>query len=307
MLSTLSTKAHSRKICTFAYAANQLLEVDGLEHCTTVLNLVETLVLPEVARFGEVKGNETMRLVVLLVVRVLCLEIKEGSLTRSTHLLTQWIRNPSPWKSELEGALGYLVSDTVNDYLRCLTPPQIENDELPKIARVFSSLGPLPGDVQKSIMTTCFPKLCDVRFLRSIYTLGCSQILQRLAAELITTPDPSITELMLLTAKRYPQVFFKPLFLCAASNKELIIANYLRILITLSTYLPNILTSNAEMMSVASMGNLSNTGSTEETNNPTWEQARLGHCVVMVELITRLRIVRKSAVGLFGLPLKRNI
>ena len=109
-----------------------------------------------------------------------------------------------------------------------------------------------------------------------------------------------------MTAKRYPQVFFKPLFLCAASNKELIIANYLRILITLSAYLPNVLTSNAEMMSVALMGNLPNTRSTNETGNPTWEQARLGHCIVMVELISRLRTLRKSTVGLLFLPLKRS-
>lgn len=170
-LSTLSTKAHSRKICTFAHAANKLLEVDGLDHCATVLNIVETLVLPEVARFGKVRGNETMRLVVLLVVQVLCLETGEGRLTRSAHILTQWVRNSSPWKFELEGALGYLASNTISIHLHRLTPLQIENDDLSKVARVFGSLGPLPGDVQKSIITTCFPKLCDVRSLQSPYTL----------------------------------------------------------------------------------------------------------------------------------------
>lgn len=167
-LSTLSTKAHSRKICTFAHAANQLLEVDGLDHCATVLNIVETLVLPEVMKFGKAKGNVTMRLVVLLVVQVLCLETGEGRLTRSAHLLTQWVRNSSPWKFELEGAFGYLVSDTVSIHLHFLTSLQIESDELSKVARAFSSLGPLPGDVQKSIITACFPKLCDVRLSQSI-------------------------------------------------------------------------------------------------------------------------------------------
>lgn len=129
---------------------------------------------------------------------------------------------------------------------------------------------------------------------------------QRLSAESTTIPDPSITELLLLIAKRYPQVFFKPLFSCAASNKELAIANYLRILITLSAYLPNILTSNAEMMSVALMGNLTNGGSNDEASDPTWEQARLGHCVIVVELISRMRTLRKSPVGLLGLLLRRS-
>jgi len=140
----------------------------------------------------------------------------------------------------------------------------------------------------------------------SLRYLGYSTLSQRLAAEPIATPDPSITELLLSVAKRYPQVFFKPLFLCAASNKELTIANYLRILITLSTYLPNILTSNPEMMSVALMGNLSNTGSVDETIDPPWEQARLGHCVILLELISRMRTLRKSAVCLLGLPFRTN-
>ena len=140
----------------------------------------------------------------------------------------------------------------------------------------------------------------------SLHYLSCLTFSQRLAAESITTPDPSIKELLLSIAKRYPQVFFKPLFLCAASNKELTIANYLRILITLSTYLPNILTSNAEMMSVALMGNLSNTESVDETIDPTWEQARLGHCVILVELISRMRTLRKSAVCLLGLPFRTS-
>jgi hypothetical protein len=89
--------------------------VDGLDQCSTVLDIIETLVLPEVARFGKTKGNETMRLVVLLVVQILCLETKDGRLTRSVHLLTQWVRNSSPWKFELEGALTYLVRDTLGN------------------------------------------------------------------------------------------------------------------------------------------------------------------------------------------------
>lgn len=112
-----------------------------------------------------------MRLVVLLVVQVLCLETGEGRLTRSAHLLTQWIRNPSPWKFELEGALGYLVSDAADIHDDFLTPLQIRNDELSKVGRVFSSLGRLPGDAQKSIIAACFPELCDVRVSRFTRTL----------------------------------------------------------------------------------------------------------------------------------------
>jgi hypothetical protein len=145
-----------------------------------------------------------------------------------------------------------------------------------------------------------------VLFRLLVHTLVYSTASQRFAVESITIPDPSVAELLLSIAKRYPQVFFRPLFSCAASNREVIIANYLRILVTLSTYLPNILTSNAEMMSVALMGNLSNTGSTDEAKNPTWEQARLGHCVVVVELISRLKTLRKSTVSFFDMLANRS-
>lgn len=216
-LSALSTKAHSRKICTFARAANKLLEVDGLNHCATVLDIVETLILPEVARFGKVKGNETMRLVVLLVMEVLCLEAGESRLTRSAHLLTQWIRNPSPWKFELEGALSYLVGDVVDIHNYFLTPLQIENDELSKIGRVFSSLGRLPGDVQKSITAACFPGLCDVRVLRSTYALG--SVIQRFHRGLLRRQRQHQTHLSRSCCSRPPNDI--PIFFSSPCSRAL--------------------------------------------------------------------------------------
>ena len=59
-------------------------------------------------------------------------------------------------------------------------------------------------------------------------------------------------------------------------------------------------------MSVALMGNLPNTASTDETTSPTWEQARLGHCVIMVELINRLKALRKGAVSSLVLPSNKS-
>ena len=58
-----------------------------------------------------------MRLVVLLVVQILCLDVKEGRMTRSIHLFTQWVRNSSPWRFELDGALSYLVCDSFGSFL----------------------------------------------------------------------------------------------------------------------------------------------------------------------------------------------
>lgn len=57
-----------------------------------------------------------MRLIVLLVVQILYLETTGGKLTRSVQLLTHWVRDPSPWKFELEGALSNLVRTNISEF-----------------------------------------------------------------------------------------------------------------------------------------------------------------------------------------------
>jgi hypothetical protein len=61
-------------------------------HCTILSRYacsIETLILPEFARFGKAEGNEVVRLVVLLVVQILCLESKDARLALSVQLLTR--------------------------------------------------------------------------------------------------------------------------------------------------------------------------------------------------------------------------
>jgi hypothetical protein len=87
----------------------------------------------------------------------------------------------------------------------------------------------------------------------------------------------------------YPQIFYKPLFGCAASSKELTVQNYLAILSIISRFLPGFWTRDAEMVSVALMSDGTNKSS---ESKPTWGKARLGQSALLVELIDQAHLLR---------------
>jgi hypothetical protein len=89
----------------------------------------------------------------------------------------------------------------------------------------------------------------------------------------------------------YPQIFYKPLFACAASSKELTVQNYLAILTAISGFLPDFWTRDVEMLSVAIMSDGANKPS-EAT--PTWGKARLGQSALLVELIGYIQALRNK-------------
>jgi hypothetical protein len=93
----------------------------------------------------------------------------------------------------------------------------------------------------------------------------------------------------------YPQIFYKPLFACAASSKELTVQNCLAVLTIISRFLPNFLTRDAEMLSVALMSE----GTTNKPSGakPTWGKARLGQSALLVELISRVQALRITEVS----------
>jgi len=87
----------------------------------------------------------------------------------------------------------------------------------------------------------------------------------------------------------YPQVFYKPVFVCAASSKELTVQNYLAILTVISRFLPDFWIRDAEMISVALMSD--GTSKPSETKG-VWGKARLGQSALLVELIGRVQAMR---------------
>lgn len=89
----------------------------------------------------------------------------------------------------------------------------------------------------------------------------------------------------------YPQIFYKPLFACAASSKELTIQNHLSTLTVISRFLPDFWTRDSEMISVALM---SDGVSKPSKLKPTWGKERLGQSALLVELIGHIQSVRTA-------------
>ena len=108
----------------------------------------------------------------------------------------------------------------------------------------------------------------------------------------------TLTRLLTLFATMSPQVFYKPLFLCAASAKEETVTKQMATLMTLGRFMPSFWTSDAEMLSVALMSDPGSTnnskGKLKEGELPQWGKPRLGQTMIVLELITSLQTIRKE-------------
>ena len=89
----------------------------------------------------------------------------------------------------------------------------------------------------------------------------------------------------------YPQIFYKPLFACAASSKDLTVQNHLAVMTAISRFLPDFWIRDAEMLSVALMSEGANKRSDAK---PVWGKARLGQSALLAELIYRAQDERKA-------------
>lgn len=106
-------------------------------------------------------------------------------------------------------------------------------------------------------------------------------------------PCAPLTNLLDTIARLYPQVFYKPLFSCAASSKEFTVVNHLCVIVIVSKFLPDFWIRDAEMMSVALMSDAGGRKATiSENGNRTWAKARLGQSVLLLELIGRIQAAR---------------
>ncbi len=65
----------------------------------------------------------------------------------------------------------------------------------------------------------------------------------------------------------------------------------IRILLVLSEHVPDLFVGDAEMMAVALVSNVGSTvgkGKARASDTPQWGKARVGQCVLMMELLTQL-------------------
>lgn len=94
-----------------------------------------------------------------------------------------------------------------------------------------------------------------------------------------------------MVSRAYPKLFFKPIFTCAASAKDLTIGTQLCVLTCLAKYLPDFWFRDADMVSVALMSDPAGAKS-PPAQNGAWGRARTGQSVLLVELVTAIRAAR---------------
>ncbi|KAL5504188.1 hypothetical protein ACEPAH_8262 [Sanghuangporus vaninii] len=137
------------------------------------------------------------------------------------------------------------------------------------------------------------------------------QFQERIVDDFPGSSNDHLSRLLASFAVIHPQVFYKPLFVCAASVREETVAHQLAILVGIEHYMPNFWTSDAEMVSVALMsdpgGSGLGKGKAKEGQTPMWGKARLGQTLVLLELVKKLKNIREefhdkrdNAMGLNG-------
>lgn len=106
-------------------------------------------------------------------------------------------------------------------------------------------------------------------------------------------PCEPLSEFLQLVSRAYPKVFFKPIFTCAASAKDLTIAMQLSVLTCIARYMPDLWCRDADMMSVALMSDPAGAKVRSNEGNVTWGRTRMGQLVLLLELIAFMQRVRR--------------
>ncbi|KAG6850090.1 hypothetical protein H0H93_001223 [Arthromyces matolae] len=201
---------------------------------------------------------EAMMNVVNAVWELICME-KDKEVSRwALSLVHSWYRGLSIWKSSLDSTLQDFISKGAWSKV------------IPKLTTLVRLL---PDEVRKPAVIFLLPSLYD---------------------RLVEAPPPypcaPLTNLLDIIAHLYPQVFYKPLFLCAASSKEFTVVNHLCIICIVSKFLPDFWIRDAEMVSIALMSDGGK--KVPEADRKTWAKPRLGQAVVMLELIAFIQSAR---------------
>ncbi|KAJ7697002.1 hypothetical protein B0H17DRAFT_1130650 [Mycena rosella] len=176
-------------------------------------------------------------------------------------LLAQWYRAvDTEWKKCIDGAVQRSISQSA----------------WPAALTVLSTLlDSLPEDVRKPLISVVLPTLAD-----------------RLVDDPPAHPCLSLTDFLDKVSQLYPPFFHKPLFSCAASNKDFTVMNHPCAITAISRFLPDFWTRDAEMMSVALLS--SSKANAPANGEPVWGAARPGQSVLLGEIIGGIQAVLRT-------------
>ncbi|OSC98071.1 hypothetical protein PYCCODRAFT_1375895 [Trametes coccinea BRFM310] len=270
-LTPLLTTMTWRKLKSFINASITLLS-SALSHARTavedadvIIHLLRTRILPEVEAmqddtFGVV--SEIRSSVVRLVLELLCVR---GSADREYLMVyfCHWFQDGGPWKQSVDKSLQDFLANTDWNIILRVVPMFIEE---------------FPQEIRAALVPSLLPPLSE-----------------RLMSDPPEHPCAPLTDFLESMAATCPKAFFKPVFTCAASMKELTIANQLCGLYAISRFYPGLWTHDAEMMSIALMTDpkTARTATSEQGGEASKGKARYGQLVLVVELLQHLKQVRQ--------------
>ncbi|KAF8965019.1 hypothetical protein BDZ97DRAFT_1813196 [Flammula alnicola] len=256
-----------------------------------IVDILQNRIIPEAEALDNNTGLddkivlETRKLVVRVLLELICLDLDVGSpmtdvfggtsprafegfgsgdglnklVKWATGTLSQWYRAGSnlPWKAVLEKTVNHVVS----------------GDWSTSIGVLSALLKYVPEDVKKPMFSSIVPILND-----------------QLVQQPPPYPSPRISEFLTSLSRALPPIFYKPLFACATSDKEVIVVNHLCTLQVHSKYVRDYWLRDADMMCLALLGSA---GDSKSDGMPgQWGVVRLGQLVLLVELIGKIQLVR---------------
>ncbi|KAH8084333.1 hypothetical protein BXZ70DRAFT_1046150, partial [Cristinia sonorae] len=267
-LSPLLTCIHWRKLKTFISSVLTLLssslsdmaESDG----EVIIRIFRSRILKEVEAMRTDDAAEIQAQTARLVLELLCIHESSEREYILMHFC-DWYQHRKEWRESIHTMLGQFIRSA----------------EWPKILHVIPLvLNELPEEVQMPMTTYTMPL-----------------IYERLVYNPPATPLPNLSTFLATIAQAFPKVFYKPMFLCAATVKESTVINQLLVLNAVSTYVLDLWIRDPDMIATAltsdsSAANQSRVSTAGEI--PRWGKARVGQSALILEVIRQLSSIRNS-------------
>ncbi|EKM57985.1 uncharacterized protein PHACADRAFT_139496 [Phanerochaete carnosa HHB-10118-sp] len=253
---------HWRKLKRFLSTSLFLLSEPSQDmgrYAEVMITLIRTRIMPEIDGLSEEDAPEIRSKAIQLVLELICLGADDGE-EYLLMRLCDWYQKDKTWKGSIEAALEEIIAQS--EWLSTLRV-------IPTLVSV------LPNELQASILAFVLPAMH-----------------KRLVNDPPELPNPALSQFLDSTSRLFPKIFYKPLFICAAANKDVTVVNQLCTLNALSKLVPDILTRDAEMMSVALVSDTATVSQSTSTDDDRRRGVpRIGQAALLIELIERLRQV----------------
>ncbi|KAF9485001.1 hypothetical protein BDN70DRAFT_848598 [Pholiota conissans] len=264
--SSLQAAICCRKLSSFCRLSLPLLRPSfgNMAIIQEIVSVLQTRVIPEAEaldRDTELPNNlvlDTRKNVVRIFLELIRLDADQ-IIQWATNMLCRWYSSEegSPWKMALEQSISLVIS----------------TDWTATICILSALLKYLPDNVKKPIFSSICPVLND-------------QLVERPPLY----PSPRMSELLSSLSRVVPIVFFKPLFACAASDKEVFVINQLCALQVHAKYVRDYWLRDVDMICMALLGSAK--PSKSDTPPIQWDAARLGQLVLLVEITGQIQVIR---------------